>query len=76
MMKVTEVLTWFNVDRLILDAIGNKGVIVPIRPFAIHQNTVRHPEFLPTIKYLSQVLHKTRQTQPTPVNLYPSTSQN
>jgi hypothetical protein len=62
MMKEREAITWLNIDCCILDAIRDKGVIVPIRPFAIDQNTVRHPELLPVIEDLPQVLHNTTST--------------
>jgi hypothetical protein len=58
MLKVRKKITWLDFDSLVLDAIWDEGVIVPIWPLAIHQNSVWHPKLLSIIKHLSQVLQE------------------
>jgi len=54
--KKKKGITWLNFDSLVLNAILDEGIIVPIWPLAIHQNTVWHPQLLSIIKHLPKVL--------------------
>lgn len=58
-----------HIEGLVLDAGLHKAVVVAVRALAVYQHAVRHPEVLPLVQHLPQILQKpltskTSQAQP------------